>query len=284
MFCLLVAGSLALRPDPWGRADMVAQQDAEKFAQLLETPDRVSWRLTEDAVLLRVLLWDDEGQRRYPPPGGMAPLPYEFSEDMIRVLTSIQANIAVSAGTGWTTTSMAMGELLYCQAEPAICLIYDRALLEDELGLRAEALAQPNQPRPGAMVMLGLAGLCAAGAVWARRRGASVEADIAAEAETAPAPKPIAFQILPERHLAIRDSLEVSLSPRDLKLLTILQDRDGAVVTKDELYDVGWGREYMPNSRALDQHMITLRRKLDPNKSRPVLIETVRGVGYRMVQ
>lgn len=54
-------------------------------------------------------------------------------------------------------------------------------------------------------------------------------------------------------------------------------------MTKDELYDVGWGRDYMPNSRALDQHMINLRRKLDPNQSLPVVIETVRGVGYRLV-
>ena len=69
-----------------------------------------------------------------------------------------------------------------------------------------------------------------------------------------------------------------------MKIHKLLEERDGSVVTKDELYDAGWGRDFMPNSRALDQHMINLRRKLDPDKTRPVLIETVHGIGYRLVR
>jgi len=82
----------------------------------------------------------------------------------------------------------------------------------------------------------------------------------------------------------MRGSTKILLSPRDIKLLSLLDARNGVVVTKDELYDAGWGRDYMPNSRALDQHMINLRRKLDPQKSLPELIETVHGIGYRLIK
>ena len=136
------------------------------------------------------------------------------------------------------------------------------------LELHAGALTSKSSDRLWALLFAARA--CVFGGAWIMlRRGRRNQAP--------------AFKIIPERHTAIRDSLEVSLTPRDLKLLTILEERNGAVVTKDELYDAGWGRDYMPNSRALDQHMINLRRKLDPDKSRPVLIETVHGVGYRLV-
>jgi len=119
-------------------------------------------------------------------------------------------------------------------------------------------------------LLAALACVCGAVAIWLKRRQTVAPLS--------------GFHVFPERHIALRGDLEIPLSPRDLKLLSLLQDRDGDVVTKDELYDAAWGRDYMPNSRALDQHIITLRRKLDPNKSLPVLIETVRGVGYRLVK
>jgi len=53
------------------------------------------------------------------------------------------------------------------------------------------------------------------------------------------------------------------------------------VISKDQLYSAGWGRDFMPNSRALEQHIMVLRRKLDPDKKRQVLIETIHGQGYK---
>jgi len=47
------------------------------------------------------------------------------------------------------------------------------------------------------------------------------------------------------------------------------------------LLDLCWGRDYMPNSRALDQYVSTLRRKIERAPAAPLLIRTVHGVGYR---
>lgn len=200
-----------------------------------------------------------------PPSQGMAPLPYEFSDETERQIKSFQAQ---TENFEWAPFDVAGRELIYCQAAPPICLIYDRLLLEEALQLRSGALTSARLMNALAISIAVISCLFGGAGIWLSAR-AKARASV--------------FKIVPERHIAIRDTLEVPLTPRDLKLLSILKDRDGAVVTKDELYDAGWGRDYMPNSRSLDQHIINLRRKLDPDKTRPVLIETVHGVGYRLL-
>lgn len=85
-------------------------------------------------------------------------------------------------------------------------------------------------------------------------------------------------RIHPARQLAETDDGEVALTARDVAILRCLLTRAGEVVSKDDIYDAGWGRDYMPNSRALDQHMRMLRKKLGD----ATLIETVHGQGYRV--
>lgn len=264
--CLVSAVVFALRPDPWVKAEQKAALDAGRLGNLIASPDRIGWRLSEDPTLRRAMIWDTEGVRHYPPPGGLTPLAYDFSEELTRRLTSLQSEVTLAE---WSAFGSADHELLYCRATPAVCLFYSREVLEEALGVRSGALLSSGPPRETSMLLTVLACLFAGSGIWLWRRSAASTPTL---------------KIIPERHVAIRGMLEVSLTPRDLKLLSILVERDYAVVTKDELYDAGWGRDYMPNSRALDQHMINLRRKLDPDKSRPVLIETVHGVGYRLAK
>jgi len=262
---MAAASAILVRPDPWAYATERAQADAERLVDLAATPDKISWWLTTDSASTRVVLWADNGVRRYPPQGGMVPLPYELSDEAARRLALIQRG---SATYTWRLYAGDESKLLHCREKPAACLIYDRAALEQALDLRAGALAVGAETRTLAWLLGLLSFVLAAAALWSSRRAKALAPD---------------FEIIPERHIAIRDALEVPLTPRDLKLLSTLKGREGAVVTKDELYDAGWGRDYMPNSRSLDQHIINLRRKLDPDKSRAVLIETVHGVGYRLV-
>ena len=267
---LLAGGGIAaLRPDPWAAADAKATMDVEHIHQSLHSADRISWQLSQDSALLHVVVWGEEG-RLYPPPTGMTPFPYELSEDSVNRLARIRET---SAAPVWDLFDATTDKLLYCRSAPDTCLIYDRRQLVQTLDLPSGALLAPNRTFSMSLILLGC-GLMAGALALLRWRGVSRN-NAAAEAAT--------FRLLPERHLAMRGSLEVPLTPRDLKLLALLSERRGDVVTKDELYDRAWGRDYMPNSRALDQHMITLRRKLDPDKTLPVLIETVRGVGYRLL-
>lgn len=89
------------------------------------------------------------------------------------------------------------------------------------------------------------------------------------------------WQIHPKRLVARNDTSEVELTVREVKVIVLLSARRGEVVTRDELLNECWGLEYFPESRTLDQHILNLRKKIEADPSRPLLIETVRGAGYR---
>jgi len=63
--------------------------------------------------------------------------------------------------------------------------------------------------------------------------------------------------------------------------LTILYENAGTPVNRDTFLDRCWGMEYYPESRTLDQHMANLRKLIERDSSKPEIIETVRGAGYR---
>ena len=87
--------------------------------------------------------------------------------------------------------------------------------------------------------------------------------------------------VFPEALRAGRAGQVIELTARDLRILALLHERAGRPVSKDELYDAAWGRNYMPNSRALEQYILSLRRKLEVSPDLPPVIETVHGHGYR---
>jgi two-component system OmpR family response regulator len=81
-----------------------------------------------------------------------------------------------------------------------------------------------------------------------------------------------------ERH-AMLDGQAVELTPREFALLTYLARESGRVVPRTELLRKVWETTYDPGSNVVDAHIKKLREKLGDHAS---LIETVRGVGYRI--
>lgn len=69
------------------------------------------------------------------------------------------------------------------------------------------------------------------------------------------------------------------LTLRELGLLRTFAAHPGEVLARDTLLDAVWGENYFASSRTLDQHIVQIRRKLGPAGA---LVETVRGVGYRL--
>lgn len=72
----------------------------------------------------------------------------------------------------------------------------------------------------------------------------------------------------------------VHVSPREFQLLRCLVEHAGMPVSRAELLDRAWGREATPSPQTVDVHIAWLRRKLETDPRRPVLIRTVHGVGY----
>ena len=86
--------------------------------------------------------------------------------------------------------------------------------------------------------------------------------------------------LCPERHeIKVKDE-QVDLTYKEFSLLCLFCENRGIVLTRSKLMDMVWGLESEFESRTLDVHIRTLRSKLGEAGA---YIETVRGVGYRMI-
>ncbi len=81
------------------------------------------------------------------------------------------------------------------------------------------------------------------------------------------------------RRTVSRAGREVSLTPKEFRLLEYLLQRPEEVVRRTELLEKVWDLQFDPMSNVVDVHVANLRRKLRV-EGRPELIHTVRGVGY----
>jgi DNA-binding response OmpR family regulator len=81
------------------------------------------------------------------------------------------------------------------------------------------------------------------------------------------------------RHVLVRGT-RVRLSPRELALLELLMRRRGQLVPRDEILGEVFGYHFNTGTNVMDVHVAHLRRKLEGGG---VVIETVRGVGFRLI-
>ena len=74
---------------------------------------------------------------------------------------------------------------------------------------------------------------------------------------------------------------ELSLTRKEFDLLARLARSPGTVVTREDLMNDVWDENWFGSTKTLDVHMTALRRKLGEDPAAPLLIQTVRGVGFR---
>jgi len=86
-----------------------------------------------------------------------------------------------------------------------------------------------------------------------------------------------------KRFEAKKASQVMKLSRKEFGVLRLLASRVGQVVTRNELLDGVWGHESYPTTRTVDNHIASLRSKLEDDSSKPRHLITVHGVGYKMI-
>jgi two-component system, OmpR family, response regulator len=86
----------------------------------------------------------------------------------------------------------------------------------------------------------------------------------------------------PGKRAASKGGEVLVLTAREFAILEILMRRPDAVVTREEILEQAWGEREEPMSNTVDVLIARLRRKIDTPK-KPSRIETVRGMGYRLV-
>ena len=75
------------------------------------------------------------------------------------------------------------------------------------------------------------------------------------------------------------DGIEITLTPKEYDLLAFLAEAPGAVFTREQIMEAVWDANWFGPTKTLDVHVGALRRKLGD----AVAVETVRGVGFRLV-
>lgn len=80
-----------------------------------------------------------------------------------------------------------------------------------------------------------------------------------------------------------RDGKEMEASAREIELLKYLVDRPGQVVSRDELLTEIWGHQREIVTRTVDNFILRLRKKVEPDPSNPHYLLTVHGSGYKLV-
>jgi DNA-binding response OmpR family regulator len=76
----------------------------------------------------------------------------------------------------------------------------------------------------------------------------------------------------------------VDLTRTEFDLLVLFLSAPGKAFGRDEILNRVWGYDYIPGSRTLDNHIAQLRKKLEDDPAAPTLIESVRGIGYRLAK
>ena len=73
----------------------------------------------------------------------------------------------------------------------------------------------------------------------------------------------------------------IELTPQEFSLLYVLTQAEGTPLSRSELLRRAWP-DAIDNPRTIDTHVLSLRKKIEPNPRQPNLIQTVRNVGYRL--
>ena len=86
-----------------------------------------------------------------------------------------------------------------------------------------------------------------------------------------------------ERMTARRGATDLGLSAREFKVLEALAGAAGRPLSREDILDQCWDYNSWPSTRTVDNHIVSLRAKLEPDPSEPRYLLTVHGVGYKLV-
>ncbi|MGH2760054.1 MAG: winged helix-turn-helix domain-containing protein [Actinomycetota bacterium] len=93
-----------------------------------------------------------------------------------------------------------------------------------------------------------------------------------------------ALEIRPEEGIARRNDEALSLTRTEFRLLTTLASKPGRVFSREQLLSEVWGYDYFGDARLVDVHIRRLRTKVEADPHNPAIIQTVRGMGYKVAE
>ena len=282
---LEIAPRLALASPNDTEVNEYLQSELQHIATLNERSDVAGTRLyiSGSPVINSAIIWQADGKQRYP---ATAQVLHVMDQPVIAAQKRLKALAELAHPWRAEKADASGAELFYCyRTQQIICALLNVEQLAavfsvspDELNQQLTLADTEVLNRTWVVAALAILVISVSGVLfWRRQQPAKATQSLSQETGFRLGD----LTIYPKQLRALRQDLAIDLTDRDVKLLRHFASHPCEVITKQELYDAAWGREFMPNSRALEQHIITLRKKLDPEKKLPPVIETVHGQGYR---
>ena len=285
MAMLEIAPRLALASPNDTEVNEYLQSELQHIATLNERSDVAGTRLyiSGSPVINSAIIWQADGKQRYP---ATAQVLHVMDQPVIAAQKRLKALAELARPWRAEKADASGAELFYCyRTQQIICALLNVEQLAavfsvspDELNQQLTLADTEVLNRTWVVAALAILVISVSGVLfWRRQQPAKATQSLSQETGFRLGD----LTIYPKQLRALRQDLAIDLTDRDVKLLWHFASHPCEVITKQELYDAAWGREFIPNSRALEQHIITLRKKLDPEKKLPPVIETVHGQGYR---
>jgi two-component system alkaline phosphatase synthesis response regulator PhoP len=95
--------------------------------------------------------------------------------------------------------------------------------------------------------------------------------------------KRIDFQTYEVRQLS-DNVLIATLSKKEVELLRLFAEREGQVVSRDEILDSIWGTDQFPTSRTIDNYILAFRKLFETDPRNPAYFHSIRAVGYKFTR
>ena len=73
-------------------------------------------------------------------------------------------------------------------------------------------------------------------------------------------------------------------SKREIELLKLFQEKEGKVVSRDEILDRVWGKDSYPTARTIDNYILVFRKIFEKNARKPEFFHSIRSVGYKFIK
>ena len=78
-----------------------------------------------------------------------------------------------------------------------------------------------------------------------------------------------------------RNGAEVTLSPKEFKVLHLLVKKQGSVLTRDEILSTAFGFAHFVSAKNIDGFIKAIREKIEPDLNKPTFIHTIGDIGYK---
>ena len=90
------------------------------------------------------------------------------------------------------------------------------------------------------------------------------------------------FEIDPKQFSVTKDGAGIRLTPKEFKILLTLARSPGEVLSREQIVESAWGREFVGETSSIAVFVKKLRGKIEDDPSDPRIIETLWGIGYRL--